>query len=128
MIERRPRAGRQQVLENIWGFGSMSSARTEATARSRANRRRRLMTEEIEEYFRAPCLRLHARPNTHHKRQLITKRDKLRRVRFFIRARWIELQKRVRLIAETRARTLDKLLGRGGLKEERSFVLIRPDE
>src|SRR5208282_2004001 len=109
MIEVRPRAGRQQVLENILGFGSVSSARTKATARSRANRRRRLMTEVIEKCFRMPSLSLRAHPNTHDKRQLITKRCKLRRVRFLIRARRIELQERVRLIAETRARTLDKL-------------------
>ena len=86
------------------------------------------MREVIEKCFRMPGLSLRPRPNAHHKRELIAKRGKLRRVRFFIRARWIELQERVRLIAETRARTLDELVGGGGLKEKCSFVLVRSTE
>src|SRR5579863_5663766 len=109
MIDVRPHAGREQVLENILGFGTVSSARTKAAPRSRANGRRRLMREVKEKCFRMPGLRLRTRPNPHHKRQLIAKRGELRRVRFLIRARRVELQERVRLIAETRARAVDKL-------------------
>src|SRR6516162_531982 len=75
-----------------------------------------------------PGLRLGARPDTHDKRQLIAKRRQLRRVRFLIGARRIKLQERVRLIVETRARTLDKFLGRSRLQEECAFVLIRADD
>src|ERR1700691_1185237 len=125
MIDVRPRARRQQVLEDILGFGAMSSARTQAAARSRASGRRRFMREVIEKGFRMSGPGVRPRPSPHHKRELIAKRGKLRRVRFLIRTRWIKLQESVRLIAESRLRTFDKLLVRGGLQEECSFVLVR---
>src|ERR1700733_2580887 len=125
MIEVGPRTRRQQVLKHILRFGSVRGARTQPAARSRANRRRRLMGEIIEKRLRTSGLGLRSRPSPHHKRELIAKRGKLRQVRFLIRARRIELQERVRLVAEPPARTLDKLLGRGGLKEKCSFVLVR---
>src|ERR1700722_7390581 len=128
MIEVGPRTRRQQVLKHILRLGSVRSAQTQAAARSRANRRRRLMREIIEKRLRTSGLGLRSRPSPHHKRELIAKRSKLRRVRFLIRARRIELQESVGLITEPRARTFDKLLGRGGLQEECPFVLVRSSQ